>query len=905
VGNLVNVVTPDGRVVTVPEDTLKGSNPDVVRQETQAESLDRAREEAIKQEQSGVLPSLAAIGAGGLDMIMLGGFGRAIDAIDPLAGQDMRENAQAHPHLRTAGAVASAFIPGVDELAGAGLVGGAGRLGEAALGEAGGDLARGAIYGVGAQVAQSNVTGDPLTVESVAEGAGLGAAFSLGAGFAAGKLSRASKRLVAKRDLLQIDQTLRKPPAEWDSLLSSHDAAQQAAKAANAKLMRQLNAYDAFATGRGFDGAFADTRSAVDDAYNNALANKLTTAPADLAQLRSYQDQLRDIAAKRATDPHGALDDLRGVLAKMRGDRLFNAPALSDDAASFVNSTEKWPRAMQQVDDAIGAVRARYGPAVANNAKVVTEDGKRFYDLLTNTPDGTVSRVLIPADRPPISTDLDQRLTEFSERASQIRRLRQGGYRLDGSAWVKDPTVPADPVGALRQLNKLRDDFTGQFGGVRFPDIPSADAVGESAADSLPRVPDAPVGTIQPVFRGKAPRELREWLAMPKERVAEFANTMDPTTAQVFDAFAKKIGMDGLDAHGGDAAAMVAGTHQSLNDSIEAMEKVLRPVKSALHTTLHTGLDSAWDNTVGSGETPAPNRLATKLLRRAIAYGVAAHFGEGFLGHEVAGEVGYQLSRALTGGLVAAKNGMQNAIENLVAKYGDPASQAVARLGPVTTWLARSFPSGTTDPTADTRQRAANRIAELAHASVVAPDSVFAAVDRFQGMPNDIAAKIHQQIVGTVQHLNAVAPKDPGLDPRGTRSNWLPSYADSIAFAHRLEAAHDPLAAIARLLSGEVHPAAVDTLRQRWPATLQLLSEILSQRDLSRVPYDRALGFSQVLGVPMTGLQNPAVGSAIQARYAAAAALSGPGAAATQAPTGRPPAVNSQVAGSSVANLIR
>ena len=65
----------------------------------------------------------------------------------------------------------------------------------------------------------------------------------------------------------------------------------------------------------------------------------------------------------------------------------------------------------------------------------------------------------------------------------------------------------------------------------------------------------------------------------------------------------------------------------------------------------------------------------------------------------------------------------------------------------------------------------------------------------------------------------------------------------------------------------------------------------------------RAGALSAIFRSPMTGYQDPTISTALQAMYLPKPAPSPSGGRGSQ-PTGRPPAVQSQVAGSSVANLI-
>jgi hypothetical protein len=85
----------------------------------------------------------------------------------------------------------------------------------------------------------------------------------------------------------------------------------------------------------------------------------------------------------------------------------------------------------------------------------------------------------------------------------------------------------------------------------------------------------------------------------------------------------------------------------------------------------------------------------------------------------------------------------------------------------------------------------------------------------------DIQFKAHQMVVGAMNHLAQMAPKDPGLDTTLRGSDHRPSVAESVAFAHRIEAVVDPMAAIERSVTGDTHPAATETLWAVWAPLME------------------------------------------------------------------------------------
>jgi len=94
-----------------------------------------------------------------------------------------------------------------------------------------------------------------------------------------------------------------------------------------------------------------------------------------------------------------------------------------------------------------------------------------------------------------------------------------------------------------------------------------------------------------------------------------------------------------------------------------------------------------------------------------------------------------------------------------------------------------------------------------------------------------------------------------------------------------------------------------------YPATMNELAQELSLAapNLTGLTYAQASAYSNLFRTPLTGLQQPAVFNAIQGNYmqaqSAAPQPAGPAGGAPKKAVGRPPAVQSPVAGSSVANL--
>jgi hypothetical protein len=255
--------------------------------------------------------------------------------------------------------------------------------------------------------------------------------------------------------------------------------------------------------------------------------------------------------------------------------------------------------------------------------------------------------------------------------------------------------------------------------------------------------------------------------------------------------------------------------------------------------------------------------------------------------------------------LMSGRLSLRDRVRNVVTKYGVPTASVLRKLGSPLAYLKSSFPGGVEDKEQDYRQLAVNRIHELHSAAQAAPDAAFLALQGMLGQPDDIAWKMHQHVVGTLTYLVSTLPRDPGIDTKMFGSNWKPAHHEVVALAHRLEAISDPITAITRAISGDSHPAATEALWAVYPALMNELAHEISVAapNLQNLTYEQASAYSNLFRTPLTGLQQPVVVSTIQGNYMTAQSASappppGPKGGGSTNPAGRPPKVQSQVAGS-------
>lgn len=838
----VNVVLPGGKVVSVDEDVANQSS---FSSETPQQEVERGEQDRRDDAFGGVLGTAAEGLQSFGDTVTFGGLGKAESA---LGGDDWSEAqqslAQEHPVARVAGMVAGIMDP-------VGAVGSAARVGESVGAAAGSKLLgraiEGGLFGAGAHVADTNVTGDPLTIEGLVEGAGVGALLNMGVGAVADGIMGAGQRaarvaeeagaidskIMESNKFRDTERLFQQNPESWkgytDAVGSAVDSQQEVYDVA-AKAVKKYE--DFVGNSSKFDGAMNATEKAI-----NAVS-------------RYWKDDVTAdaVAGTVAKDRAGLQPkfDLSDTNAEMAAERAAHAPPAALDAA-----------ASKGVPNEIPTPAATGGPS-----------------------------------KPVVSSEMADRLKELRTRLRRIEQLRSGGYAPGETKmtpwgernWVKDAKAVASPKQAAEELRKLNQDLRGQFPTasrrVKLADIPAA------PPDAMPPQP--------PEF--DIPRDLRHLSRQSPETIQKLANftAADQSVQLAYQKLANDIGVDAKDG--------ITGLHAKLRGWQKASDDLVAVGRRKEQ-------EATADGFVGMARRSL-KKFVKYGASRAADTALGGHW-MGALGRVVAGEgVGAGMSAvedtAIGGALLSGKATVRNKLAETVAQFARPTAAATRRLGPVLSNLSKSFPSGKVDREKDPRKLAANRIRELAAAQQTAPDNMFTALQGMMGHPSNVALKVHQFIAAALGHLVTTMPKDPGTATHMFGSDWLPSLSDTYALAHRLEAVTQPLTAVARSLAGDGHPAATQTLQTVWPNVMGEAAGELAWNapKMNGATYQQAAGPSQTFGAPLTGLQNPVISSIIQSMYAPPPQGPAPRSSGTGGPTGRPPAVSNPVAGSSVSALL-
>jgi hypothetical protein len=611
-------------------------------------------------------------------------------------------------------------------------------------------------------------------------------------------------------------------------------------------------------------GKHFESDSGVSTAYNqftDAVESRQASAAKDYAQWERANDKYQKWVSGNKTTGD-AIDRAKNVVRSIR--QRYGAVQEATQHPAF------------DVSDVDAEMGAQAQPGV----KVEWVDGKPRGVMSGYDSAGNPSTVLTNA-KPPISPKLDQELKDYSARISEILQTKGGRLRTRaGGAWdAAEASGPSNREAMMGQLRSLYNDLQRQF-----PD----------AASDLGDLPVAPGPAPAVPPKVELADNFRAFTRQHPETIAKIANSMDDATAAEFDRVTKELG---------------AESRETPQDTITSVHRQAGEWMKAIDDLEAAGSEST---RASQGLFALARRFARNSIRFKAGWMARSAIGGPIgtaAGVAASALIGSALERGeeslLSGTMVAAKDGLRQRISSVVARYGAPVASGIDSLGPVTAYLAGGH-LGQKSSTTDIRKQARERIDEAHIAAITAPDTAYTAVEPLLGHPSDVAWKIHNQVTSAVKYVSATAPKDPGLDMKLLKSDWSPAYHAAIELAHTLEATFNPLASLARLLAGQGHPAAANTLWNTWPATMQeAAQQVVEKVAQGKYSYQRASAFSRVFRTPMTGFQNPVVITALQGQYLPkpAGSPTGGGGSSTR-PTGRPPAVTSPVAGSNVSSLI-
>lgn len=468
----------------------------------------------------------------------------------------------------------------------------------------------------------------------------------------------------------------------------------------------------------------------------------------------------------------------------------------------------------------------------------------------------TMSEVKAKNFKPELTTDEFENLVKFRETISKARKKATKLYENRNYS------------GALDEITKGIDEAKTILPEVEYPNVPRLN-IGERP--NLPPV--------------ELPPTLKAFAKLQPETVAKFANSIENTsaTAAALAKFTDDVGLQ----IGATAGETVAGVHATLNSFSKAAVKDAadKPGKSFLGM-----LRSAGKNSVKYG--------ASRIADRELGGGFVGATGKSLVASAVGFSLGGIEGAILGASLVNSKAIVTNKINTLFAKYGERSGNILGALPNVTAYLSTRILDGSKDDSSDHRTQALNRVSELQQLGKVVNDASFTAVQPLTAEPNDIAFKLHQQIVNSIAVLNQQAPKDPGLATNMFNSFWKPTQQQAIKLAYQIEATLFPMRAIDRLIAGGSTMEAANTLWNTWPAHMQIAANAMANNAafLSSLTREQSSSLSTLFRVPLNGFRNPVVMASVQKLFlppqSGSSTSSGAPSPKPRMATGRPAAVN-------------
>ncbi len=904
----VNVVI-NGEVKSVPaEDADRLTGMGVARRQTDQEAVGQATAAENVATSSGVGQGGLAAAEGLLDTITGGGFGAIATEVAPDYAENMRNRGQNRPGERLVGDV-------LGYATGAGVVGGATKAGARVAASTGsktaGRVVTGGILGATANVAASNVSGDPLTVAGTMEAVGIGAFLDAGIGALGDKLlgfgNRAKAAVAHEAEVAEV-----KAKAKGVELLRDNKGYTHF-KAAHDDVVRSVQKHNARVTAaaRKRDAVVTDTgiRKGVDQLKKARLAVQAE------AQATPYGRQVAKAqrahrAAERAhgeaaeaydafiADPNAInlayrqVDDVIEGLSKRPGgdltDDLAAMKAGADAGEDVLKTPGKPPMAarLKEFRNRRSAASSNPDPhAGAAELKALRDDiesqfptgpeirGKRGKSALPDVPTRPGEK---PVYAEPVHTSSDPSVVqgELAEMEA-LKKISKDLERTANDATILSREGRYDDAADLMEAAKIRATEMG-FGDLEFPRFP-------------PR-PSAPL----PVPHATLPDSLEDF-ARKTSQVDELADAIEAMPEGVHDSFrAMARELDLL-----DPAAV-----ESIGETVRRVHRATREYPAAydrlqsLQSAAGRRGKSFWDKTKEFAERGIRTSVGRYVdtggtagaMKRAMAMGAAGGLMMQF-------DPG---TAALGAALLSGRHTIKSKLTGMVARLAPGAGRGLQKLAPVTAYLANTYPSGVPDKDPDVRNQAHNRIGDVFNAAMTAPDASYTAIESLLGAPGDVAFKMHAHVVNAINHLAQMAPKDPGVDVTMSGSNWRPSAAQTIEFAHRIEAVEDPLAAVERSIQGGGHPAAAETLWAVWPALMEEFASEFLMAGPQKMGREAEARLARLLRVP-TGLNNPLVLATLQGQHLPKPTQ--PASGSTGGSPGRPTATG-QVAGSSVSALI-
>lgn len=879
-GKLVNVVLPNGKVVSVDEDvasTLVKANSG--RVETGAEEAEAGRQASNKEKTGAVQAGLVS------------GINTALAGVPGLIGlsESNREAVKQHPSGALVGDIAAIAAPtgllgkAAKEVTAGTVIGQASKLGQ--MGTAG-RVGEGIILGGGGHVAKASISGDSITVEGLAADIGIAALLNVGIGAAADRFSKMVKRSgVSTADDLLLGA---KPHVKGDAPL---------AKAARARMAAEE--------------AQAAAREAKDEATRSMLRQK---AEENVAAAKSAMDDDPVYANFRDTY-NSAQDTVVAANKTVASEANKFAEFASQAGAKKTLST--YEKAANKLRTELAKVQAEVDAAVKADTKAAGTSKQVSF---------TQANKVKPVEKVSLNID-DNRIDKLNKALSEVTKLKD----------ITKTALKDDNFEMLHTyMGGAHQRVEEALAAATKPGFESSISV------KLPEIPKYP-GQTAPVA-ARLPDKLTDIGKMHTDTIANIANAMDDAAAAETINLARSLGLEAetaADALVGIHQLTKEAFHLPIPGAtkLSAEAKAAqRAAEKADELTTKSKFQDAADEVDRAREVTG-GRLEWGFSDGNLKVGVRTPGSKGsLLGHakdwtrsgvisaagraaDIGGWKGAMLRRLGYGAAGYALDGIDGAFlgvaagsarAGLLGGIRETVARAAAKVGPglngvrpLTAYLgARGGRSA--DKTLYDGEGAKALMDEVYTTVQSAPDATYELMKGFMGQAGDLAFQLHSKVMNGLQYLADTAPKDPGIDVTASGSNWTPDAHQVNEWLHRYEATLEPMEYVKRIFSGDGHRAGVEALAWNWPAILSETQTEAMMKNWQDMTESQNNALSILFQRPMTAAQNPDVVATIQGMYLQSMNQPQPkqDSRNTGGPPGRPAAVQSPVAGSNVSQLI-
>jgi hypothetical protein len=736
-GEMVNIVKPDGTVVTVDRDVAEALTGQKLapHMQTPEEKVEAARTEYNRDNTSAVQAGLASAA----NTAFFGAPGM-------FYSEETREGIRVHPTAAKIGSLAAVVAPTGLLGKGAKAVSEATILGQAAKIGAGGGVAgravEGGIIGGGLHMADASLSDDPLSAEALVESIGMGSLLSVGLGAATDKALKLftpkvtygsgvegllpGAKAVIKRGPAPLAEAARARAALDEAEAVASSVREEATMAA---IVRQAKA-DVEASKQALDelpeyAAFRDSYNTAQQviAKSNKVAEQTAADFAEWAKpgglkatLNEYegvQGKIRSQIQKlRAKDPTGMLGASRRDAARAAGE----------------------PVPMDETSALIGVARD-------------IDDVKSFSKNLIGSEDIRAANAIYSKMQ-----NVNARLTELG---------------------VKTPKLPELPTGEVQELGSKLPDMLTDLGKLKEESIAkianALDANSQIAAVNLARSIGLDAETA-----GDA-------LAGINRQMKDMYHGVDLSKAATQEAKAIAAA---------DAKAAKAADKSKFSEASSEVDRAREVTGGRLEWTFKDGELAA--GAVGSKEGSSILSGARKWTKAGLQSAAArAAYTGGWKGALVSrlayGAAGYAVG-GVDGALLGASVGSARAetvsrVRQVVVEAAKKGVEATSRLRPLAAYLGTR--GADSDSSLYDGAQAKALIDSVHQQAITSHDAMYSMSKPLMGSPGDLAFKLYDKTTRAMAYLSQVAPKDPGIDITPSGSNWEPSPDEIHTWLHR------------------------------------------------------------------------------------------------------------------------